>query len=48
MWQRIALMNDETRLLITVHDDDPDTIEVCVRPMFADRWGPPLPIEVPR
>jgi hypothetical protein len=47
MWQRVATMTDGTRVLVTVWDNDPDTIEVIERPTWASRWSPPLPVKVP-
>lgn len=47
MWQRVAYMEDGTRILITCYDNDCDTLEVCTRPPYTDRWSPPLVVVDP-
>lgn len=47
MWQRVATTVDGTQVLITVWDNDPDTMEVCERPRWAPRWSPPLKVVTP-
>lgn len=46
MWQREATMTDGTRILVTVWDNDPDTIEVCTAPP-GWKWSRPWPVKDP-
>ena len=42
MWQRSARLRDGTRILITVWDHDPATMEVAQR--VGGRWSAPLEV----
>ena len=41
----IAVTDDGQRILVICWPDEPPSVQVCLRSLDGNRWGPPLQME---